>query len=322
MKCAIVGPVTKYIYSKENSKLLSYKKYKTQYTEINNESRNVRNDILAFTLFLQLQYKCLCIVSPPENITHDFLIILNSKINYEYPPSIQHLFELSKRNPDPHVLSDFKRKYNDKFKRLRFKEPGEIYHILFIEKENFELIKKCKKKYMSIPCIIQTQDELGEYMVHANSIIFDIKNKKMIRFEPHGKVSLSYNNIKLNKIMKYFTKIIGYKHYVPPIDFCPLELQYYEQNTEYDAEGGFCLMFSYLFICYVLDYPDNSLHEIIRKMFLGENKNLMNTPPNPKKVISREIRLFTNFYIDTIKQVMPDLIDILIANLPIEQPEW
>lgn len=118
---------------------------------------------------------------------------------------------------------------------------------------------------------------------HANALIFDIKNRIVSRFEPNGGQAIGYYNHKaVNHTLDTFFKSkatidkIGEWKYESPSDFCPVGPQVKAAKHQYEKKvgkvygkqvvieaGGFCAVWSLMFIHYKLLNPDRNDQEII-----------------------------------------------------------
>jgi hypothetical protein len=127
------------------------------------------------------------------------------------------------------------------------------------------------------PLALFYNDSVG----HANTVIIDTKNCRIIRFDPNtvtgatidpvGRLADSY----LEK--KFAPYVFGNKRYrvITPIGFCPMPgPQAYESLSTYfkikcdrGEEGGFCMAWSMLLINLIIVYPDDDpsvlLHEML-----------------------------------------------------------
>ena len=127
---------------------------------------------------------------------------------------------------------------------------------------------KCKreKKRLAIGILIQDEDP-DDDVAHSNSIIFDLKNKRVLRFEPHGPYQLFTTEKDIDGIidanMRELTKKLK-KHnivekYIPPIKFCPIGPQAKEEYSKFEdlpAEFGYCLAWSLMYLHLKIENPD------------------------------------------------------------------
>lgn len=129
----------------------------------------------------------------------------------------------------------------------------------------------------------------SEDRVHQNVLIFNHKNRTLSRFEPHGvtkKQSLNVVDDLLRKfVVKMNTKLKGIK-FISMNDMCALpgpqtrELQqtiFKKTHKILGKEvklgaGGFCAVFSLMFIHYVLEFSSLSPKEIISQMLSSPNE--------------------------------------------------
>ena len=132
---------------------------------------------------------------------------------------------------------------------------------------------------------------MNEKLAHANSLIFEIKNKRVIRFEPFGNTFTDYLDATLRKVIK---RIFNFSYVSPPI-ICPkYGPQRFETNKTF-PRGDYCLMFSYLYICTMLDYPKYTPTQITGLLFQGKRKDPNRLIKNTDSV-AKEVRSFANYF--------------------------
>lgn len=240
-----------------------------------------------FYKFIQHYYKCLC-NNTDRNEDNLFYVYTNKK--------------------KPRRLSD------SQYFSIKLPADRSRFHYLHIDKQLMSNIINCNKRYYLCT--------LGVNNIHANSVIFDIKNKTMIRFEPHGRLVIATSrdlvtNEDINKVMNAFKNKLKYKRYVEPLSFCPkIGPQVFERNNNFDDMSGFCHMFNLLFVCYVLDYPGLTLNGIMRLMYIGKNKMAPSVKSNLiRHNISTEIRVFTNLFMSYTSEnvYMREIANILMS---------
>lgn len=104
---------------------------------------------------------------------------------------------------------------------------------------------------------------------HKNALLFDLKNKKVYRYEPHGHYSEQTRSRKgINDALNKFFKRMGYT-YISPINFCPKYGPQYKENfqTRFYKENrsiGHCEVFSMLFLVDLIRNPTKSPEELMR----------------------------------------------------------
>jgi hypothetical protein len=286
-QCPVTRKITTVIYSPENAKLKRYLEYFVCLVQKQNKFLD------NFQGFLSKYYKCVCPIDKPFSFA---LIIFKSTIDYQLPkinvnqletlpPSIRHKTEIL---------------WKDKITRIVVPNSPTTKNYMFLGKELINDIRNCKKRYLVITLGLTNSDKKNE-TGHGNSLIFDIENQTIIRFEPHGTDVSIYSTSSIDKCMEELVKLLKYKRYVSPVNFCPPNgTQHFEGNSKYDTKDGFCGVFSFLFICYVLDFPQYSLTQIHSMMFQGEHKNPninQNDVVNKRINVSLEVRLFANLII-------------------------
>ncbi len=149
-----------------------------------------------------------------------------------------------------------------------------VDHILW------DQLKQCihKNKRFGITVMGIHGEKDGRRWGHANAIIFDLKEKSLTRFEPHGYDIIDLYNYGLldERIEKQIIDSKnnknddGYKiidSYNPPSLFCPkLGPQTIEQQEGWKLQkytgSGFCVTWSLLFIIVKLNYPYKTDEEV------------------------------------------------------------
>lgn len=162
-------------------------------------------------------------------------------------------------------------------------------------------LNNCKERFLIMPLSLYSisvdQPFTETSMGHANVLIFDTFLKTIERFDPHGTQSYEGANVSYNQdaIDKYLTGAFGsllpsYKY----IEFsvaCPYfgPQLYVERNTS--KVGGYCVMWSLMFIILKLLNPNKSSIELLKFMTKG-------TPDEIANKLSR----FTKSVVDTLKK--------------------
>jgi hypothetical protein len=281
--CPINEKITTTIYSPKNAKLNRYLEYKS----------NVRvkaESLIKFKVFLTKYYSCS--VCSTSKYFIDIHVLYNSDIKYKYPKHLQ-----KKLDSDPPNRTQLEDKFEKKIRRIIVPNTTKTNNYIFLGRGIIDEIKNCKKRYIMIELSLNNGD-IKSNSGHANSLIFDVENRTLIRFEPHGTEIFMYCVRSVDKCMRKLVEMLNYKRYISPVEFCPrLGVQFFEKNSKYDDKTGFCSVFSMLFICYILDFPQYSLKQIHSIMFQGENKNpniKQNDVENKRINVSLEVRLFAN----------------------------
>ena len=209
---------------------------------------------------------------------------LDSNQGFLYKTNI--VFVCTHKNPKFSVKTDFKLTFP--IADNKYREDGDKY---------FELLKKIRSENSNIQnviCIIYIGHDCLNKIAHANSMIFNLKNMEVERFEPHGddnlvgpfgkKVKKIYNEFdsRFSKLCK--------KHnfkYFKPIDYCPrlgnqtIEEQYNglkklntlgpqsitsPTNTKLPTDpGGFCAAWSLWYLDLRLKNPNVERSKLIKQ---------------------------------------------------------
>jgi hypothetical protein len=158
--------------------------------------------------------------------------------------------------------------------------------------------KKCTKskkvRFVIQELLIWSRDHPGE--AHANSLVYDVKNKILTRFEPHGGRA-SKHHTEINKLLHQMIKKAPFKgwKFVPPIAYCPyfgpqarekkylIDKRFPKQHIK-DEIGGFCAAWSFMFMHLRILNPDKTDRQIIRIISRWDAKKVTN-----------KIRLYANF---------------------------
>jgi ankyrin repeat protein len=172
------------------------------------------------------------------------------------------------------------------------------YQKLYLVENFYDKIMECKKnaEFVIIPLGIEMSN--GS---HANYIIYDIKNKTVERFEPHGASSpngLNYDPSILDELLesrfKTIDKEIVYyapSDYEPKIGFQMLDI--FEHNKKKIGDpGGFCALWAIWYVDMRLRYKNlncKELTKILTNAISNQNISVRNMIRNyAKKII--EIR--------------------------------
>jgi hypothetical protein len=124
-------------------------------------------------------------------------------------------------------------------------------------------LTSCKERFFFIPFVLRPCDSSNEKTQHANMIVFDLKEKTIEQFDPHGKTNKTYK-VNYELLKNEFAKL-GYK-YIEQEEICPLigpQIVQCSQNNQYDKAlcnksdpEGFCSAFSMLYADLRFSYPD------------------------------------------------------------------
>jgi ankyrin repeat protein len=151
---------------------------------------------------------------------------------------------------------------------------------LYLVEHFFEQIKECIQggaKFIILPLGIELKE--GS---HANYIIYDVENKLVERFEPHGSTTppgLNYNPELLDKILyarfKEFDENITYlkpSEYLPKISFQLLDILENKKKKIGDP-GGFCALWAIWYVDMRLTYSELSPKILVDKLikYIKEN---------------------------------------------------
>jgi hypothetical protein len=155
-----------------------------------------------------------------------------------------------------------------------------INNKLYLVDKFFDNIKKCIKnnaEFIIIPLGIEMKE--GS---HANYIIYDIKNKMIERFEPHGSTTppgLNYNPELLDNILfsrfKDFDDNLVYlkpKDYLPKIGFQLLDI-FESKKKKIGDPGGFCALWAIWYVDMRLTYSDISPEKLVNKLIKSIKSN-------------------------------------------------
>lgn len=155
-----------------------------------------------------------------------------------------------------------------------------INNKLYLIDKFFDNIKKCinnNAEFIIIPLGIEMKE--GS---HANYIIYDVKNKIIERFEPHGSTpppGLNYNPELLDSILfsrfKDFDDNLVYlkpKDYLPKIGFQLLDI-FESKKKKIGDPGGFCALWAIWYVDMRLTYSDISPQKLVNKLIKSIKSN-------------------------------------------------
>lgn len=151
-----------------------------------------------------------------------------------------------------------------------------------------QLFNKCKKKkYIIIPLLI-----IMPHGNHANSLIYNVAENTVERFEPHGSEFISsrynYNSTLLDEQLQlFFNKIDENITYFKPSDYIPkIGFQSSEEKYTYIGDPeGFCVVWNIFYVDMRLTY-----HMIEKKKLI---KNLMKHIKQNDSMFKNIIRNYT-----------------------------
>jgi len=159
-------------------------------------------------------------------------------------------------------------------------------HIFFpssLEKHFIEFYQEKKHNYLIIPISIILSN--GN---HSNSLIFDLKENRLERFEPHGSnypIGFNYNPDLLDQMILQKFRDLVYsaggsgprylrpRDYLPRIGFQILESREILTNRNLGDPNGFCSLWVIWYLDYRLRYPDFWPGTLARKLIDVVQKN-------------------------------------------------
>jgi hypothetical protein len=118
----------------------------------------------------------------------------------------------------------------------------------------------------------------NQFSTHANTIIYDKKLKKVVRFEPYGVDDIVDGDELDKKIKMIFTEIDGDITYIRPSDFLSeINWQTISHDSDIDEKllgdpQGYCLAWCYWFIECKLKNPELDEKELMTQEFNKINK--------------------------------------------------
>ena len=155
----------------------------------------------------------------------------------------------------------------------------------------FDTIARCDKDDKIVYSIffLTIHEERGKDS-HANVLIFNHKTRDLARMEPNGAGSMSFEttvNILFKEFISKHHKV--FKSYTEPDKICDsigpqkkeqMQIIYTKEmrvirgkRTQIEP-GGFCALFSLMFIHFRLDYPDISNKAVMDKMLSAKSNRL------------------------------------------------
>lgn len=155
-----------------------------------------------------------------------------------------------------------------------------INNKLYLIDKFFDNIKKCINNNAEL-IIIPLGIEMKEGS-HANYIIYDVKNKIIERFEPHGSTTppgLNYNPELLDSILfsrfNDFDDNLVYlkpKDYLPKIGFQLLDI-FESKKKKIGDPAGFCALWAIWYVDMRLTYSDISPQKLVNKLIKSIKSN-------------------------------------------------
>ena len=204
-----------------------------------------------------------------------------------------------------------------------------VHHKLYLIENFYEKINECKGKnieFIIIPLGIEMK--AGS---HANYIIYDIKNKTVERFEPHGSATppgLNYDPKILDELLESRFKVIdanikyfGPADYEPKIGFQLMDI--FENNKKKIGDpGGFCALWAVWYVDMRLKYKETNckdLIEILIRSIRTQNISVKNMIRNyAKNIIEIRDRILKKAGLD-INDWLNDMFTDVQINAIIEQ---
>ncbi len=184
-----------------------------------------------------------------------------------------------------------------------------VHQKLYLVENFYDKISECKGKnteFIIIPLGIEMK--AGS---HANYIIYDIKNKTVERFEPHGSATppgLNYDPKILDELLESRFKAIddNIKYYAPSdyepkIGFQLMDI--FENNKKKIGDpGGFCALWAIWYVDMKLRYRDldcKELMEVLIRSIKTQNISVKNMIRNyAKNIIELRDKLLKNVNLD------------------------
>lgn len=149
---------------------------------------------------------------------------------------------------------------------------------------------------------------ISSEMMHANYLIFDIKTKEFIRFEPHG---MSQPHFKAHKLDEALSKLLtGFKYdQLATMQYCPKGLQTLQESEIgflkqagfelLDFSKGYCLAWS----VWLVDQRLNNPHKSTREVVESETDRLMIDKYGLSKSITELMREYVKNFIGIKKEI-------------------
>lgn len=204
----------------------------------------------------------------------------------DYPLTINKELELSYKS---HGIN-----YNYKLDFCNFEINWLFQKLIFPDYFNAEIKNKIKNNnYIVIPLGIEQSNG-----VHANILFYDVKKKKVERFEPYGArppINLNYNPVLLDKLLEYkfktFDEEIKYikpSDYLPVISFQLLETSHFKCRRIGDP-NGFCGIWCIWWVYHKMkniNMESNLLAEKLIKQIKFSNESFKNIIRNFSKNVT------------------------------------
>ncbi len=204
-----------------------------------------------------------------------------------------------------------------------------VHQKLYLVENFYDKINECKGKnieFIIIPLGIEMK--AGS---HANYIVYDIKNKTVERFEPHGSATppgLNYDPKILDELLESRFKAIdadityfGPADYEPKIGFQLMDI--FENNKKRIGDpGGFCALWAIWYVDMRLKYKDmncKDLIEILIRSIRTQNISVKNMIRNyAKNIIELRDKILKKANMD-INDWLNDIFTDVQINAIIEQ---
>lgn len=190
--------------------------------------------------FIDSLYAMLFVVANTQNTT----LVLSMQNNDIFAFDYSHVYEsmLTYQEGKP-LISDYK------FFRINFLEASRKY------------------RYLLIPFFLLFDEGTKS---HANSLMYDVVNETLERFEPHGSFTSYYDGFDVDrKITEFFRQEFPDfpVKYISPIDVCPTDgfqtLQCREACKSDSEPGGFCAIWSSWYMYMRVKNPGKTQEEVI-----------------------------------------------------------
>ena len=185
---------------------------------------------------------------------------------------------------------------------------------LYLVDNFFEKITNCinkKSEFIIVPLGIELT--AGS---HANYIIYDVKNKTVERFEPHGSSTppgLNYSPKILDELLESRFKLINPdityyapQDYLPKIGFQLMDI--FENNKKKIGDpGGFCALWSIWYVDMRLKYRDLDCKELVKILI----RSIKNQNVSVKNMIRNYAKNIITIRDDILSKVNMDINDWL-----------
>lgn len=138
------------------------------------------------------------------------------------------------------------------------------------------IVSGCQEPFIVMPLSIGFRtNQVLETEGHANVLLIDRVAKTVERFEPHGLYTRVCNGQPVQEMIDQYVQSIPFLQdykYIPPLTYCPvLGPQTYHPCNE----GGFCNVFTALYIHLRLLEPDVPRETVIEKMLTVTREELL-----------------------------------------------